>query len=63
MSPFKPSEEVKEFAKEIAEKIYWRFHGKQLYISDLTSSLKDMLQHKMSKEGWKKDSTCTKQVL
>jgi len=46
--------EIKSFAVNLAMKFYQNWVGKQIYIGDVTDSLRQMVEHKLKKEGWVK---------
>lgn len=53
--------EIKLFAVNLAVKLCGRYSGKELYISDVCESPRQMAEHKLKKEGWiKSQKTDTK---
>lgn len=47
-------EDIKQFSLEITEKLNDKWRGREIYLSDLSQSIRDMIAHKMKKEGWVK---------
>lgn len=46
--------EIKSFATNLAFKLYDKYRGGGFYISDVSESLRQMVEHKLKKEGWTK---------
>jgi hypothetical protein len=52
MNPIKPTEEQKQFAAEIGEKLYWKIEGSVLHPSSIKTMVQQMVAHQLAKHGW-----------
>jgi hypothetical protein len=54
MNKYVPSDDQKQFGKQVAEAMYRRYNKNVFLGHDTCMALRAMIEYKMAKEGWEK---------